>query len=303
MRTLTYDDGLLVCGDNLEWMCQQPDNSIDLTFGSPPYENARTYGIDFDLTGQDWVDWMMERWIEMHRITKGLVAMVIEGTQEDYEWSATAILLAAGLKRKGYKLRKPVLHERPGIPGSQTPDFLRNLYEFIIVTSKGKLPWSDPTVTGKPSKDDYISKEDRQRINDLMATEKITQRDAVRKLGIAFRVDKIGRTKDGTEYEVPYVPPERANPGNIVHCTGYMGSDKASANEAAFPEKLADFFVRSFCPKDGVVLDPFNGGGTTVSTARKRRRRFVGVDIRDSQIDLTVTRLEEAAYRRGFDLE
>lgn len=41
----------LINADCLAWMRAQPDNSVDLVFGSPPYEAARTYGIDFKLTG------------------------------------------------------------------------------------------------------------------------------------------------------------------------------------------------------------------------------------------------------------
>ena len=41
-------------------MRNMEEDSVDLVFGSPPYEDARTYGIDFKLKGQDWVDWMVE---------------------------------------------------------------------------------------------------------------------------------------------------------------------------------------------------------------------------------------------------
>ena len=50
--------------DCLDWTRQQPDNSVDMVIGSPPYEAARTYGIDFKLRGQDWVDWAVERFVD-----------------------------------------------------------------------------------------------------------------------------------------------------------------------------------------------------------------------------------------------
>lgn len=72
-----------------------------------------------------------------------------------------------------------------------------------------------------------------------------------------------------------------------------MGSSLAAANEAPFPESLAEFFIRSFCPPGGIVLDPFSGSGTTVAVALKNGREGIGVDIRQSQIDLTTRRIQE----------
>lgn len=201
--------------------------------------------------------------------------MVVEGKTEDHQWSATPALLMADLHRAGIKLRKPPLYVRWGLPGSGGGDWLRNRYEFIICSSVGKLPWSDPTAMGKPP---------------------------VYKPG----GNLTNRNKEGQRSDAVYKPPKKANPGNLVICGSggnQIGSDKGHANEAPFPERLAEYFIRSFCPKGGLVVDPFSGGGTTVSVARQHRRRFVGIDVRQSQIDLAHTRLEEARLRRGFDLD
>jgi site-specific DNA-methyltransferase (adenine-specific) len=73
-----------------------------------------------------------------------------------------------------------------------------------------------------------------------------------------------------------------------------MGSPLAHDNEAPFPEALAEFFIRSFCPLGGVVLDPFSGSGTTAAVAFKTGRLCISMDCRKSQCDLTRRRIEEA---------
>lgn len=108
--------------DCLDWLRDQADDSVDLVFGSPPYEAARTYGIDFKLRGQDWVDWMVVRMREMVRVSRGLVAMVVEGQTRNYRYSATPALLMADLHRDGICLRKPPVFHRVGIPGSGGPE-------------------------------------------------------------------------------------------------------------------------------------------------------------------------------------
>jgi len=93
-----------------------------------------------------------------------------------------------------------------------------------------------------------------------------------------------------------YVPPEKANPGNIVECVvggGRMGSKLAHENEAPFPEKLAEAFVLSYCPPGGTVLDPFCGSGTTLAVAKRLDRNSIGFDIRESQVLLTLRRAGE----------
>jgi hypothetical protein len=83
----------LYCGDCLEVMRGMPADSVDLVFGSPPYEDSRTYGIDYDLTDDAWVDWMFARCCESLRVCRGLVAFVVEGRTNNYRWSATPVLL------------------------------------------------------------------------------------------------------------------------------------------------------------------------------------------------------------------
>lgn len=48
---------------------------------------------------------------------------------------------------------------------------------------------------------------------------------------------------------------------------------------AMFPEALAERVIKLFSFKDDVVLDPFNGVGTTTATAYKFRRKYIGIDI------------------------
>ena len=43
----------LIVGDCLEIMRLLPEQSVDLVFGSPPYEDARSYGGLEALVGQD----------------------------------------------------------------------------------------------------------------------------------------------------------------------------------------------------------------------------------------------------------
>lgn len=260
-----HSDPTFILGDCLEVMRAMPEDSVDLVFGSPPYEDARSYGIGFDLSGDDWVEWALERFVECLRICRGLVGWVVEGRTREYAYSATPLKLALRIQEAGYMLRKPPIFHRQGIPGTGGPDWLRNDYEFIVCACKcGPLPWSDPTALGSVPR----YKSPRTATN---------------------------RGADGVRKSVTYYDPEISNPGNVISLTvgrGHLGWNGAHENEAPFPTALAEFFVRSFCPPGGIALDPFSGSGTTVAVAHACGRRGIGIDIRQSQIDLGGLRLD-----------
>ncbi len=277
----------IYCGECLDIMRDMPDDSVDLVFCSPPYEDARDYGVGFKLKGQEWVDWSVERFMECVRVSKGLVAWVVEGRTRQFKYSATPILFMADLHRAGIKLRKPPIYKRNGIPGSGGPEWLANKYEFIVCASKGRLPWSDNTACGHTPK--------------YKAGGEISHRTQS-----GERVNKKyrrNRRPNGEREQRAYNPPKLSNPGNIIDCGtcggANMGSKLAHENEAPFPESLAEFFVKSFCPPGGIVMDIFSGSGTTAAVADNNGRRYIAVDVRQSQVDLSGKRVKEMKKGQG----
>ena len=266
--------------DCLEWMrtyrkliADQGAQPFNLVFGSPPYEDARTYDMGFKLKGEEWVSWMVKIVRASLAVCDGLVAFVMRGRTRKFRYSCTPELLIADLPRAGVHVRESPLYERVGIPGSGGPDWLANRYEKIVCcTNGGRLPWSDNVAMGHPPKRPPGGNPSHRT------------RDGGR-----ANSGGNNRKSDGSRDSKRYVPPKKANPGNIIRGTvggGAMGDIIAHENEAPFPEWLAEFFIRSFCRPGGWVLDPFSGSGTTVAVARKWGRNGVGLDIRKTQIEL-----------------
>jgi hypothetical protein len=306
-----------VQADAIEFLRSLPDDSVDLLFTSPPYELARTYGIGEKMVGgAEWVRWMLEVVTAARPKVKGLIAVNCEGQTRGYRYSCVPFLLVADLHRAGFNLRKPVVFHRVGIPGSGGPDWLRNDWEPVVcVTREGQLPWSDNTACGHPPKwapggEMSNRMADGQRVNQwgmrvrkdgtLTATDP-TKGDGLTALAVkpshrVMTVDRkhTERMPDGEMREQGYNVPTLANPGNVLRFDvggGRMGSELAHENEAPFPLNLAEFFVKSFCPPDGVCCDVFSGSGTVAHAAFAHGRRFVGCDVRQSQVELCKRRL------------
>ncbi len=63
---------------------------------------------------------------------------------------------------------------------------------------------------------------------------------------------------------------------------------------AMFPEQLAERVLKLFSYKNDVVLDPFNGAGTTTVVAKKTGRRYLGIDISEEYCKTAQKRIDEA---------
>jgi len=67
----------------------------------------------------------------------------------------------------------------------------------------------------------------------------------------------------------------------------------AGAHTAVFPPELLYSPIDAGCPKDGLVLDPFMGSGTTAAVAKEMGRNFIGFEINSEYVKLAEERLEK----------
>jgi site-specific DNA-methyltransferase (adenine-specific) len=64
---------------------------------------------------------------------------------------------------------------------------------------------------------------------------------------------------------------------------------------AMFPQELPRRLIKLLSYKNDIVLDPFNGAGTTTLVAWKLRRRFIGIDVSHQYCDMALRRVVAAA--------
>jgi hypothetical protein len=328
--------------------------------GSPPYADARTYGIGAQRKCHEWIDWMMAVTTEAVRVSRGLVLWVCAGvTRKHCYWPGPEGLLYEWWKAGG-RCWRPAYWHRVGIPGSGGKQWLRADVEYVLSFTgcETYLPFADNTANGHPPKwapggEMSHRLTDGERVNqwgrpggprsggNLSANGTLEpvarpshvvstktqnppgnnrrpngERKAVLK-GRATRGHKNGDTLQ----EDAYVPPVLANPGVAVEVEeaaeeillrwigsaeetpdfingirvggGVMGHKCAHINEAPYPQKLAEWFIRGWCPPGGLVLDPFSGSGTTAAAAVAMGRRGIGCDLRLSQVELGARRCRE----------
>jgi modification methylase len=70
-----------------------------------------------------------------------------------------------------------------------------------------------------------------------------------------------------------------------------INKEKNNPHPAPFPEELVDNIVKSSCPENGLILDCYNGSGTTAVVANKNNMDYIGIDISEQYIQMTKDRI------------
>lgn len=84
--------------------------------------------------------------------------------------------------------------------------------------------------------------------------------------------------KDGAKYlSIWRIPPNK----NIY------------GHSATYPEELVKRCVESFTKEGDLVLDPFNGSGTTTKVAFELNRNYIGIDISQTYNDIAQKRIND----------
>lgn len=259
----------IICGDCLGIMKEWPDDCIDLTVTSPPYDNIRDYhGYTFDY--ESVIN-------ELYRITKpgGVVVWVVGDATIDGSETLTSFKQALFAKEIGFNIHDTMIYHRQ----SAFPQNIRYWqdFEYMFVFSKGKPNTFNPIQEWK--KTNTIRRNDNSTERNKDGT--LSHRDekaAKRILNASFK-----KTKD------------RGNVWNID--SGYMMSSKdkiAFKHPAIFPEQLAQDHILSWSNPDDVILDPMCGSGTTCKMAVLNGRKYIGIDISEEYCTIARKRVKHA---------
>jgi site-specific DNA-methyltransferase (adenine-specific) len=70
---------------------------------------------------------------------------------------------------------------------------------------------------------------------------------------------------------------------------------------AVKPQSIMRYLIRLFCPEGGVVLDPFNGSGSTGIAAALEGRRYIGIELDSTEgyLDVAAARIHHWATKNS----
>ena len=249
--------------DCIRFIKKLPDNCIDLTVTSPPYDDLRTY--------ENTLVWDYNTFIkvarELYRVTKkgGVVVWVIGDKTDKGNKSLTSFKHALYFQEVGFNIYDVIIYEKSG-SAPPHPNRYFNSFEYMFVMSKGK-PKTINLLKDKKNSCAGMSSSGTRREKDGSLTTK--GKKVINEYGIRTNIWKY-------------------NNGG-----GFSSKDKiAYEHPATFPEKLVEDHIKSWSHRGDVVFDPFGGSGTTAKISIKLDRKWLYVEKVEKYCDVAKRRIE-----------
>ena len=242
--------------DNISLIHRMPDDFIDLTVTSPPYDNLRDYKgytFDFETLAK-----------ELYRVTKpgGVVVWIVGDATIKGSETGTSFRQALHFMDVGFNLHDTMFYYKNN-PMPQTGKRYHQHVEYMFVFSKGTPKTFNPIM--EPTK--YKGKARMKN-----------------------------RGKEGSMEYRAVVRTDNKKVGNLFKYNvggGHSSNDEKSyKHPAIFPEALAKDHIISWSDKGDLVFDPFMGSGTTAVAALDAGRNYIGAEIAKEYVDIANERIK-----------
>jgi DNA modification methylase len=302
----------LLCGDAIEQLHKLKDNSVNTCVTSPPYYGLRDYGIDGQLgleeTPEEYINRLVEVFREVKRVLRddgilwinigdsyagggkgrkanGEIASLDNSSITTYKAGGARgnlkktigakpkdligipWMLAFALRADGWYLRQDIIWAKNNPMPESVKDRCTRSHEYIFMLTKNKKYWFDHEAMQEPA---VCS-------NDRRSGKGHIEYNGIRKdSGIQNSFVSISETRN------------KRDVWNVSVC-----STVKEAHFAIFPKELIEPCILAGCPKDGWVLDPFSGSGTSGIVAVNNNRNYVGVELNPEYIEITKRRIEK----------
>ena len=242
----------------LATMKRMPDNFIDLTVTSPPYDNLRLYkgySFEFEKVAKS-----------LLRVTKdgGTVVWVVADATIKGDRTGTSFKQALYFKEIGFNLYDNIIWVKHTcmVP---PPGRYAAAYEYMFVFTKGNI----------------------KTVNLICDRETKNKNDAVRHKAIVVQ----RRSLKTQEYTTKFRKMRSQRYAARFNVWQIASNSVSTDHPAMFPEQLANDHILSWSNPGDIVYDPFTGSGTTPKMALVNNRRFIGSEISEGYWNIANKRI------------
>ena len=244
----------------VEALARMPDELLDMTITSPPYDDLRDYnGYHFPVE---------EISKGLFRTTKpgGVIIWVVGDRTQNGSETLTSFEHAFAFRDAGFCVHDTMLYVKKNPIPSDCGKRYRQAFEYMFCFSKGQPKTFNPIT--EPTKS---------------AGTKIK----------AFRITESGRGNVPLEDIGRKIKTERKVNNIFYYNVGTSSSrDKiAFKHPAIFPEQLVQDQILTWTNKGDVIYDCFMGSGTTAKIAELTGRRWLGSEVSAEYIAIAESRL------------
>ena len=245
-----------------------PENSINLIITSPPYNIGMNYN-KYNDKRNDYIEWLTSVFDECCRILKDNGNLFINLSSSKSE-PFISYKIAEKIK---WKLQNNIIWAKAieidgYVRGYSTPTlskrYLQNGWEHLFHFTKDGNTEIDLESSGVPYNTDYNNAERNFK-----------------------RSGKNWRPTTNC-WHITYKSKA------TKQITKEIAGDKK--HPAIYPEKLVEKCIKVSGLKNGIILDPFSGTGTTGLVAKQMNLDFIGIEIDKDYFDFSKQRIESTLF-------
>jgi DNA modification methylase len=256
--------------DCLVTMKSIPDNFVDLTITSPPYDDLRTYNNHIKEKSEcnGYTFHFEEIAKELFRITKigGIVVWVVGDATIKGNETGTSFRQALFFKECGFNLFDTMIYSKPPRGAVGNNNTYWQTFEYMFVLSKG-IPKTINLI---------LDRENKEAREGDSGTKRLRNGELLKLKRGGY--NKFGRRTNIWEYNIG---------------KGHSTKDNfAHKHPAIFPEKLARDHILTWSNPGDLIYDPMAGSGTVLKMAILENRKYLGSEINKEYYDIANKRIE-----------
>lgn len=309
MQPVGYlETGVLHCKDNAERLPDFPPDCIDLIYLDPPFFSNRKYEVVWGDEAEvrsfmdrwaggmpKYIEWMEQRVLELHRILKptGSLYLHCDPSASHY----LKVMLDSVFKSPD-NFRNEIVWKRTPFSGSSKAraQQLPRSHDLIFFYTKGDgWTWNPPT---EPYSDDYLKRfkwDDGDGRGPYRKTLLKTYSDETfKRLSDDNRL--IEPVRPGAKYSYKQYLSESSGRRQVDDVWTDINALNPVAKErlgwpTQKPTGLLERIMQASSNEGDIILDPFCGCGTTIAVAEQLNRRWIGLDISPTAIEIVNRRI------------
>lgn len=317
---------IILIGDVIQKLKEIPFGTVNTCVTSPPYWGLRDYGVSgqigLEKTPKEYVTKLVKVFREVWRVLRDDgtlwlnlgdsyasspagnfgpdMSMPANGgkfrenkPKMDYKKAGLKPkdlvgipwMVAFALRADGWYLRQDIIWHKPNPMPESVKDRCTKAHEYIFLLSKSQKYYYDYEAIKEPAS---------YNTNERVARSKIGQKSIPTEWHNGIRPRKVADTgsyiKNNLSFDAALNKmPDTRNKRSVWTVTSKPFS---GAHFATFPPDLIEPCIIAGSPKDGIVLDPFFGAGTTGIVSLKNGRNYIGIELNPEYAELAENRIK-----------
>lgn len=273
-------DGRLIKSDNfqaLNTLLPKYREQVQTIYIDPPFNTGDDFAYIDRFQDSTWLSLMenrLELSVEFLKKTGNYLLHLDENANQ-----LGKILVKKNLQNE---ISNEIIWDK-GFRGTESKSIFQHAHDtiFFIKISENSI-WNQPT---QAYKDQNLGRYDK------------TDED-----GRKYALIKRTRTDGSIYYGKTYPKEEGKSANDVISYIPTMASTNKQRQDdfkTQKPEELMQVFIEATSNLEDIILDFFGGSGTTLATAHKSKRKWLGVEMGNYFENVTLARMKEVLAGRG----